>query len=97
MPEAERSDHAISQAKEVDDLIAILKASTTTAYNTDLWERVSKCLTHHRWFSPSQLDSVRTAAAGSPGLTSNQRRRVPLVVPDDDSEDYDRYDGDDSD
>ena len=72
-------------------LLKDLRDATTTHDCTNLWNRVSKVLTHDDWYSEEELKEIRLVASTSTGLTPKQRGTVYSVVPQR-REDDDYYD-----
>jgi len=63
-----------SRVKEVDELLADLKAATNTKTCTALYNRVTFTLTHDYWFTKEQRASIAAGAQTSLGLTKNQKK-----------------------
>ena len=56
---------------------------------TQLWNDISKALTHDRWYSKEELDELREVASKSSKLSLKQKSTVLVLKPHDDDDDND--------
>lgn len=79
---------ALLECDEIPKLLDDLKAlpGRPVVPNQAMWRRVAKVLTHDRWYSAEDLESVRVAARQSSLLTAKQRATAQTLGPSENDE-----------